>query len=61
MTIAFWREINPNLKYKHLEQVDYENLLEIADYFLIEGYNLMIYKRTKDIVLYVDKGRFGQS
>lgn len=61
MTIYYWRGNNPNLKYQHLEQVSYEDLFEITDYFLSVDYNVMIYKRTNEIVLYVDKGRFGQS
>ena len=60
MTIYFWREIDNTLKYKHLEVVDDSELYEVVDYFLCK-YNVMIYKGDNGLILYLDKGRFGQS
>ena len=59
MTIYFWRHTDNTLKYKHLQVVDDSELHEVVDYFLCK-YNVMIY-RGDSLILYLDKGRFGQS
>ena len=60
MTIYFWKEIDNSLKYKHLQVVDDSELHEVVDYFLCK-YNVMIYRGENGLILYLDKGRFGQS
>ena len=61
MTIYFWRSTDNTLKYKHLEVVDNKKLHKVVDYFIGCKYNVMIYNGTNGLVLYLDKGRFGQS
>ncbi len=61
MTISFWKTIDNTLKYKHLEVIEDKKLHEVIDYFIECKYNVMIYNGVDGLILYIDKGRFGQS
>lgn len=65
LTIGYWN-LNPlpNLPYKHMESLPYtlERREAITTTVLNAGYSVMIRPLNADeIIIWIDKGRFGQS
>jgi hypothetical protein len=63
LQICYWKTIFPELKYKQYQVFPYSKRKRnlIIDNILSHGYNIMIREFTEQLVIYIDKGRFGQS
>ena len=51
------------LKYKHYEEFEYsmKKRNNIINYLLFKGYSVMLRLYPDQLIIWIDKGRFGQS
>lgn len=64
ITIGYWHlHPLPNLPYKHMESLQYtrERREAIIDTVLKAGYSVMLRPGIDELIIWIDKGRFGQS
>lgn len=65
LTVGYWHlHPLPNLQYKHMESFPYsvDKRNEIIDTILNAGYSVMIRPHNiYEYIIWIDKGRFGQS
>lgn len=60
--IVYWKTTYSDLKYKQNQTFEYSTRKRnlIIDDILSKGYSVMI-RKFQNLVIYIDKGRFGQS
>jgi hypothetical protein len=68
--VRYWKTVFPDLPYKHGQEFKYtsKNRNKIIDTCIEKGYSVMVRPTSKEngwlhdgIIIWIDKGRFGQS